>query len=182
VQFFFSSLCLSQSSDAPAGNGSDFVTFSEYDEAWMSHALSLAHQAEKAGDVPVGCVIVNSDGLVAEGWNAREVQRDPLAHAEIIAIQHAAQKLQRWRLSDCTLYVTLEPCFMCAGAIVLARIPRVVFATCDPKAGAGGSLANVLQDARLNHRCIVHSGLKRPEAANLLKGFFAEKRRRKGQI
>ena len=149
------------------------------DAAWMQRALELAAKAEAQGDVPVGCVVVNAQGLVAEGFNAREYALDPTAHAELLAIRAAAHALNRWRLADCTLYVTLEPCFMCAGAIVLARMPRVVFATTDTKAGASGSLANVLQDARLNHRCAVTSGILQPQASAQLKSFFAARRAKK---
>ena len=151
----------------------------QQDVLWMEHALVLAEKAQAQGDVPVGCVLVSAQGVVGEGFNARERALDPTAHAELLAIRAAAAALNRWRLADCTLYVTLEPCFMCAGAIVLARIPRVVFAATDPKAGASGSLANVLQDARLNHRCAVTSGVLQQEASAQLKNFFAERRKKK---
>lgn len=146
------------------------------DKKWMRHALALADKAEANGDVPVGCVVVNDDGLVSEGFNERELTNDPTAHAEMIALQKASRKLGRWRLSDCRLYVSLEPCFMCAGAIVHARIGRVIFAATDPKTGAAGSLANLLQDARLNHRCELEKGLLETEASQNLKRFFKERR------
>lgn len=150
------------------------------DEHWMQEALALADLAEKAGDVPVGCVLVDAQGqAVGRGYNSREQSHDPTAHAEIVALRQASQALQRWRLSDCTLYVTLEPCFMCAGAIVQARVGRVVFAAFDPKAGASGSLANVLQDNRLNHRCDVMAGVLSEPAARQLKDFFARRRKKK---
>ena len=148
----------------------------ELDKHWMSIALAQARLAEAQGEVPVGAVLVNSQGEVALGHNLRETHTDPTAHAELLAVQKASAVLKRWRLSDCTLYVTLEPCFMCAGAIVLARIPRVVFATFDPKTGASGSLANILQDSRLNHRCEVSAGVLAEESSLLLKSFFRKKR------
>lgn len=146
------------------------------DEKWMLHALTLASQAEANGDVPIGCVITNNYGLVAEGFNQKELLNDPTAHAEIVTLRRASQSLGRWRLSDCSLFVTLEPCFMCAGAIVQSRIKRVIFATKDAKGGAGGSLANVLQDTRLNHRCDVLTGLLEEDARAHLKKFFRAKR------
>jgi tRNA(adenine34) deaminase len=143
----------------------------------MDQALGLARAAELAGDVPVGCVIVNDQGLVSEGFNTREAAQDPTGHAEITALREASRKLGRWRLSDCTVYVTLEPCFMCAGALVHARVKRVVYAAPDPKTGAAASLANVLQDARLNHRCEVSRGVREGEASLLLKVFFRSRRK-----
>ncbi|MCA2961540.1 MAG: tRNA adenosine(34) deaminase TadA [Silvanigrellales bacterium] len=146
------------------------------DDAWMHQALLAAQKAEAAGDVPVGCVLVNDSGLVSVGFNVREAAADPTGHAEMIALREASRKLARWRLSDCTAYVTLEPCFMCAGALVHARIKRVVFAAADPKTGAAGSLANVLQDPRLNHRCEITSGVLALEAGEQLRRFFRAKR------
>lgn len=143
----------------------------------MNMALDLAHKAAALGEVPVGCVIVDLDfNIVAQAHNLREAQQSAVAHAELLAIEQACQKLGRWRLSDCTLYVTLEPCFMCAGAIVLARLKTVVFAAKDPKAGAVCSLAQVLTEKRLNHRCEVIQGVCEPEAAQLLKHFFRQRR------
>lgn len=147
------------------------------DEKFMNLALAEASKAEMLGDVPVGSVIVNSKGeVVASGYNQREILNDPTQHAEIVVLQQAAAALKRWRMSDCTLFVTLEPCFMCAGALVQARMGRVVFAAIDAKGGAGGSLANVLNDSRLNHRCIVNSGVKSTEASEMLTHFFRQKR------
>lgn len=148
----------------------------EEDSYWMSRALELAAQAGRDGETPVGCIIVRDKKILSEAGNSKESTFDPTAHAEIIALRSAALKSNAWRLSDCTLYVTLEPCFMCAGAIIHARIPHVVFATFDPKAGAAGSLANVLEDARLNHRCSVTTGIKAAESSTLLKNFFKLRR------
>ena len=146
------------------------------DAAWMSHALELARAAEGRGEVPVGAVIVLDGEVLGEGGNRTIGNADPTAHAEIVAIRAAAAHQGHWRLLDTTLYVTLEPCAMCAGAIVLARIPRVVFATPDPKAGMGGSLENLLQDERLNHRCEVVSGVHADEASKMLRAFFQARR------
>lgn len=142
----------------------------------MAHALELARGAETRGEVPVGAVIVRGGSVLAEGSNRTIGDADPTAHAEIVAIRAAASREGDWRLLDTTLYVTLEPCAMCAGAIVLARIPRVVFAAHDPKAGMGGSLENLLQDGRLNHRCAVTPGIRSEEASTMLKAFFRARR------
>lgn len=146
------------------------------DETWMRRALELARGAEARGEVPVGAVIVRHGVVLGEGSNRTIEDADPTAHAEVVAIRAAAALEGDWRLLDTTLYVTLEPCTMCAGAIVLARIPRVVFATYDPKAGMGGSMENLLQDARLNHRCAVTSGVLADEASAMLKDFFRSRR------
>jgi tRNA(adenine34) deaminase len=149
------------------------------DEHWMGLALQAARQAEDLGDVPVGCVVVHpSEGVVASEFNRREVDQDPTAHAEVLALRSAASKLGRWRLSDCTVYVTLEPCFMCAGALVNARVGRVVYAATDAKAGACESLAQVLQDERLNHRCEVTRGPLEQMASRQLKDFFRARRKK----
>jgi tRNA(adenine34) deaminase len=129
--------------------------------------------------VPIGAVIVRSGEIISRGHNLRETGGDPTAHAEMIAIRQAAQQVGGWRLSDCTLYVTLEPCPMCAGAIVQARIPLVVYATEDPKAGCAGTLMNLLQESRFNHRCDVVSGVLKEECSAILSGFFRELRRKK---
>lgn len=148
------------------------------DTFYMLQALELAKKAYFQGEIPVGAVITDSSGqIISSGYNLRETNQNAIAHAETLAIQEACQKLGRWRLHDCTLYVTLEPCFMCAGAIVLARVPRVVFGCFDPKAGAAGSLANVLNDSRLNHRCSIHSGILGEESSKLLKDFFKARRK-----
>lgn len=142
----------------------------------MRLAIEAARQAESHGDVPIGATIVQGDRVLAVAGNRREADRDPTAHAELIAIREAAAALGGWRLPDTTLYVTLEPCAMCAGAIVLARIPRVVFGATDPKAGAAGSIMNVLDDPALNHRPEVETGLLAEECGDLLRSFFASRR------
>lgn len=149
------------------------------DERFMRMAWAEARAAEDAGDVPVGCVIVR-DGtkVIGRGRNQREVLQDPTAHAEMIAITAAAAEIGSWRLEGCALYVTLEPCAMCAGAIVLARVPRVVFGARDPKAGACGSLMNLVQDPRLNHRVELVEGVHAAPCADLLRQFFARLRAR----
>jgi tRNA(adenine34) deaminase len=146
------------------------------DEAWMAHALELARTAEAEGEVPVGAVIVLNGQAIGEGHNRTVSDADPTGHAEVVAIRAAAEHLGGWRLLETTLYVSLEPCAMCAGAIVLARIPRVVFAAPDPKAGMAGSLENLLQDARLNHRCEVLGGVMGEEAGNMIRAFFRARR------
>jgi len=146
------------------------------DEYFMRLALREAERALEHDDVPVGCVIAREGEVVAAAPNERELRGDPTAHAEILALREAAAGSGDWRLSDASLYVTLEPCAMCAGAIVLARMPRVVFATTDPKAGAAGSVLDVLAEPRLNHRPVVAGGLLGGEAAELLQSFFAARR------
>jgi tRNA(adenine34) deaminase len=146
------------------------------DEKWMRLALAEAHQALKTGDVPVGAVAVYQGRVIGTGRNQREADHDPTAHAEIIALRQAAQALNHWRLDDVTLYCTLEPCCMCAGAMVLARLPRLVYATLDPKAGCAGSVLDVLRHSRLNHRVEVDLGLLADEAASLLTAFFQQLR------
>jgi tRNA(adenine34) deaminase len=146
------------------------------DEHFMRMALREASEAADHDDVPVGCVVVRDGEVVGSAHNERELRGDPTAHAEILVLRTAAELLGGWRLPATTLYVTLEPCAMCAGAIVLARVPRVVFATADPKAGAGGSVFDILGDPRLNHRPRVESGLMEEEAGALLRNFFAERR------
>lgn len=147
------------------------------DERWMRAALEQAIAAEALGEVPVGAVVVRGDALVAAGHNLTHTLQDPSAHAEMVAIRRAAQALGHWRLLDCTLYVTLEPCAMCAGAIVLARIPRLVFAAHDPKAGMCGSLADLVRDPRLNHRVELTTGVLADEAGETLRAFFRARRR-----
>jgi tRNA(adenine34) deaminase len=146
------------------------------DEEMMLLAIEAARSAEEHDDVPIGAVIAQGGEPLAVAGNRRELDRDPTAHAELIAIREAAAALGGWRLPETTLYVTLEPCAMCAGAIVLARIPRVVFGATDPKAGAAGSIMNVLDDPALNHRPQVESGLLRQECGDLLREFFATRR------
>ena len=146
------------------------------DDRWMRAALAEAKAALEADDVPVGAVIVHGDRAIGRGHNQRELLQDPTAHAEILALTSAAEHLGSWRLDGCTLYVTLEPCVMCAGAMVLARIERLVFGATDPKAGACGSLYNIPGDARLNHRVIVDRGVLERECGELLRTFFATQR------
>jgi tRNA(adenine34) deaminase len=146
------------------------------DEYYMRLALREAERAVDHDDVPIGAVVVHGGEVIAAARNERELRRDPTAHAEILALREAARRLDSWRLLDTVLYVTLEPCAMCAGAIVLARVPRVVYAAPDPKAGAAGSVLDVLAEPRLNHRPAVASGLLGEEAAELLRAFFASRR------
>ncbi len=143
---------------------------------WMELALEEARLGAGRGEVPVGAVVVCGDQVVARDHNRTREEADPTAHAEIRVLREAAANQGDWRLTDCTLYVTLEPCAMCAGAIVLARIERLVFAAHDPKAGMCGSLGNLVQDERLNHRVTVESGVLADESGELLREFFREKR------
>lgn len=145
-------------------------------EHWMKLALNQAILAYDQGEVPIGAVIVHEGRVIAEGHNLRETLNDPTAHAEMIAITQAAGALSSWRLLDCTLYVTLEPCPMCAGAIVQSRIPRVVYGTPDPKGGACHTLYEITDDPRLNHRCGVMAGVMQADCSAILKQFFAEQR------
>ncbi len=142
----------------------------------MTLALQQAEQALKHDDVPIGAVVVHGEEVIAAAHNERERLQDPTAHAEILAIRAAAKVLGSWRVLDCALYVTLEPCAMCAGAIVLARIPEVVFGAADPKAGACGSVLDVLGESRLNHRPQVTRGVLAEEAGRMLSEFFAARR------
>jgi len=142
----------------------------------MRLALREASLAPEHEDIPVGAVVVFEGEVIGAGHNERELREDPTAHAETIALREAARALGSWRVLDSVLYVTLEPCVMCAGAIVLARVPRVVFGTTDPKAGAAGSVLDVLAEPRLNHRPEVAGGLLAPECGELLSAFFASRR------
>jgi tRNA(adenine34) deaminase len=160
-------------STPPAEHPSEEVS---QDEIWMERALDLAREAEAAGEVPVGAVIVHAGEVLGEGHNRTVSDSDPTAHAEAVAIRAAADRLGDWRLLDTTLYVSLEPCAMCAGAIVLARIPRVVYAASDPKAGMAGSLDNLLQDSRLNHQCEVVGGIRARESGEMIRAFFRARR------
>ncbi len=144
---------------------------------YMQAAIRAAESALEAGEVPVGCVIVHERQIIGKAHNQRETLQDPTAHAEILAITQAAAHLGTWRLENTKLYVTLEPCPMCAGAIILARIPEVYFGAFDPKAGACGTLMNLLEDGRFNHTAVVHAGLLGDECAALLTGFFQSIRR-----
>lgn len=145
-------------------------------EAYMRMALEQAQQAFAIGEIPVGAVITHRDRVIAAAYNQREQLRDPTAHAEMIAITQAAEAVGNWRLADCVLYVTLEPCPMCAGAIINARIPRVVFGAADPKAGAVQSVFRLLSDARLNHRAEISSGVLRAPCSQILTHFFEQRR------
>jgi tRNA(adenine34) deaminase len=149
---------------------------SEEDQRWMAHALELARCAEREGEVPVGAVVVRDNELIAEGWNRPIGRHDPTAHAEIQALRAAAEKLQNYRLPGTTLYVTLEPCPMCAGALVHARVERVVFGAADPRTGAAGSVFNLLQSEALNHRAEVTGGVMAEASSALLRAFFQNKR------
>jgi len=148
------------------------------DEAGMQAALREAIAAADADEVPVGCVIVHDGMVVGRGRNQTESLQDATAHAEIVSIGAASNALGTWRLTDCTMYVTLEPCAMCAGAIILARLGRLVYGAADPKAGACGSVLDVIHETRLNHRLPVESGVLAEECGNLLRAFFANKRRK----
>ncbi len=147
----------------------------------MRQAMALARRAGEEGEIPVGAIVVHhpmghEPRIIGEGFNRREKDHDATAHAEIVAMRQAGAVLGQWRLLDCTLYVTLEPCPMCAGAMVNARIPRLVYGCTDPKAGAAGTLYQICTDPRLNHRLEVVSGILADEAAGILKGFFAKRR------
>ena len=146
------------------------------DEYFMRLALREATRALEHDDVPIGAVIVREGEVIGSGRNERELRADPTAHAEMIALREAARSLGSWRVLDAVMYVTLEPCAMCAGAIVLARVPRVLFGATDPKAGAAGSVMNVLAEPRLNHRPQVEGGLLADDSAELLQAFFASRR------
>jgi tRNA(adenine34) deaminase len=142
----------------------------------MREALEAARACAEHGDVPIGCVVVRGDGVVARAGNERELRRDPTAHAEVLALRTAAERAGSWRLEGHTAYVTLEPCAMCAGALVLARVDRVVVGAPDPKAGFAGSLGNLLQDPRLNHRVELTSGVLAEACGELLRDFFRARR------
>jgi tRNA(adenine34) deaminase len=149
---------------------------SDLDEQMMRVAIEEATEAAAFGDVPVGAVVAKGDEMLGRAGNAREREQDPTAHAEIIALRAAARAVGSWHLEGCTMYVTLEPCAMCAGALVLGRVDRLVFGTEDPKAGFAGSLGNLVRDERLNHTLEVESGVLSGECADLLKDFFRERR------
>ncbi len=152
------------------------MSFTDRDAELMRLALSEAKRAGELGDVPIGAVLASEGHALESAGNERERKNDPTAHAEMLVLRAAASGRGGWRLPATTLYVTLEPCAMCAGAIVLARVPRVVYATADPKAGAAGSVFDILDEQRLNHRPKVESGLMADEAAALLREFFAARR------
>ena len=146
------------------------------DADWMARALEMARGCLDHDDVPIGCVVVSEGRELAAAGNERELRRDPTAHAEVLALRSAADALGTWRLDGCTLFVTLEPCAMCAGAVVLARVDRVVVGAADPKAGFTGSLGNLVQDPRLNHRAELTTGVEADACGELLRGFFRDRR------
>ena len=146
------------------------------DERWMEAALALARQAADAGEVPIGAVVVKDGQIIGRGYNQPISNRDPTAHAEIIALREAAAHLQNYRLTDCTLVVTMEPCVMCAGAILHARIARLVYGAREYKTGAHGSVMDVFAEPRLNHHCAVHGEVLADTCAELISGFFASRR------
>lgn len=150
---------------------------SDLDIAFMGEALKQAQMAAELKEVPVGAVVVVDSDIVGRGHNLKERSLDPTAHAEMIAIREASERLKNWRLTGATIYVTLEPCIMCMGALIQARVKRLVFATKDPKAGACGSLYNIAEDRRLNHQIEVEQGVLKERAEALLKGFFKELRK-----
>jgi len=152
------------------------INITEQNENFMKLAIDQAKIAEENGDVPIGAVIVYKDQIIGKAYNQREQLKDPTAHAEIIALTQAAAFLESWRLNGCTMYVTLEPCPMCAGALVLARMDRLVYGCDDPKTGAVKSLYNILTDERLNHRIDVTSGVLADECSRLLQDFFKQRR------
>jgi tRNA(adenine34) deaminase len=143
---------------------------------WMKMAIEEAKKAESRLEVPIGAIVVHHGTIIGRGYNLRETTLDPTAHAEMIAIREASAYLQAWRLLDCQLYVTLEPCPMCAGAIVQSRIPQLIYGTTDPKAGCAGTLMNLLQEERFNHRVDVLSGVMQEECSSLLSDFFRKLR------
>ncbi len=151
-------------------------TTAQRDEYWMNHALNLARQAQAAGEVPVGAVLVRDGEIVGEGWNRPISAKDPTAHAEIVALRDAAGRLENYRLTGTTLYVTLEPCLMCAGAIVHARVERLVFGAHDPKRGAVESISNVLRASGINHYAEVRGGVLGDECGSVLQAFFRARR------
>lgn len=150
------------------------------DEKYMRRALELARKAASEDETPIGAVIVYRDQIIGEGYNRRNQTGNPLCHAEIEAIHQAAGYLKDWRLEECTMYVTLEPCPMCAGAIVQARIPRVVLGAMNPKAGCVGSIMNLLEEPRFNHQVLVERGFLEAESREIMQSFFAQLRKRKG--
>ena len=149
------------------------------DESFMNQAVKQAKKAYDKLETPIGCVIVHEDKIIARGYNKRNMKKNTLAHAEILAINKASKVLGDWRLEDCTMYVTLEPCPMCAGAIVQARIPRVVIGSMNPKAGCAGSVLNLLQQDGLNHQVEVTKGVLAEECSGLMTSFFRELRKKK---
>jgi tRNA(adenine34) deaminase len=146
------------------------------DEHWMRRALELTQHAEKLGEVPVGAVLVLNNEIIAEGWNRPISSHDPSAHAEMMALRSAGEKIKNYRICESTLYVTLEPCVMCAGALIHARVARVVIGADDPNTGAAGSVFQILNSDRLNHQCAITSGVLKDECAGVLQEFFRKRR------
>ncbi len=158
-------------------NEHDSIVNSDIDLVWMQHAFNLALKAQQQGEVPVGAVLVKKNEIIGEGWNRPIKNHDPTAHAEIMALRAAAEKVQNYRLVDTTLYVTLEPCVMCAGAIIHARVKKVIYATADPGTGAAGSVFSILNNTELNHQVNIESGILASESAELLQNFFKARRK-----
>ncbi len=154
------------------------TSFKNIHEKYMREALKQAKKAYALGEVPIGCVIVHEGKIIGRGYNRRNTDKNPLSHAEITAIRKASKYIGDWRLEECTIYITLEPCQMCAGAIIQARIPEVVMGCMNPKAGCGGSVLNILEMPDFNHQALVTRGILEPECSQLLKLFFAELRLR----
>lgn len=152
------------------------MKYNNIDEYYMNEALKQAKKAKKINEVPIGCVIVHNGKIIARGYNRRNTDKSTLAHAEIIAIRKAGKTIGDWRLEDCVMYVTLEPCPMCAGAIVQARIPRVVMGTMNSKAGCAGSVINILQLEKLNHQVEIEKGVLQEECQKIMQDFFKELR------
>ena len=149
------------------------------EERYMKEAIRQAKKAEAVGDVPIGCVIVFEDKIIARAYNQRNKKKTTLAHAELLAIQKASKKLGDWRLEECTMYITLEPCQMCSGAIVQARIPKVVIGAMNPKAGCAGSVLNILQVDQFNHQVEIERGILKEECSQMLSDFFRQLRKKK---
>ncbi|MEK3784823.1 MULTISPECIES: tRNA adenosine(34) deaminase TadA [Paenibacillus] len=147
-------------------------------EYWMRQAIAEALKAQELGEVPIGAVIVHNNEIIGRGYNLRETTKDGTAHAEIVAIRQASEHLDAWRLLDCRLYVTLEPCPMCAGAIVQSRVPQVIYGTTDPKAGCAGTLMNLLQEPRFNHQTEVIPNVLQSDCSSLLTDFFRQLRKK----
>jgi tRNA(adenine34) deaminase len=185
LEIFFSdhlmsALIVAQTSPDGSHKKTSMTTVVEsVDNLFMREALKSAQSARELGEVPIGAIIVHEGGIIGRGYNLRETSQDPTTHAEMIAIRQAATQLGSWRLLDCTLYVTLEPCVMCMGAIILARIPRLVYGCRDPRVGAAGSIYNFSLDERFNHRVATSEGVLGEECSALLSGFFQERRAEK---
>ncbi len=172
---------ISKSIDLRLHSEAKYVTIIQCMEKFMSEALNEAKKAYQEGEVPIGAVIVKDGQIIARGHNLVGQKNDPTAHAEIVALRNAAQVIGGWRLTECDLYVTIEPCAMCAGAMVLSRIRKVYIGAMDPKAGACGSVMNVIQEERLNHYIEMETGIMQDECRSIIKNFFREKRKKKSE-